>query len=156
MAILRDLWNGIFAVGGAGAVSQGPAFMQQYLQRLGGTVDGMKRVTESMDQVPATLSAQIASLQAHEASLIAATPLQRPILFLRDLDQRVLDGTLANFEPAVPLTTEALVYALIGMVLAIALGSLLAWILAALFWRPIFRRRRRFGHRPPSKSGERA
>lgn len=156
MSILRDLWNGVFAVGGAAGVSQGPAFLQQYLQRLGGTVDGMKRAVESLDHVPPAIATQIQALQAHEASLSAATALQRPLLFFRDLDPRVLDGTLANFEPALPLTTEALVYALIGMVLAIALGSLFAWLLASIFWRPFFRPKRPMRYRHSGKSGERA
>lgn len=139
MAIVRDLWNGIFAVGGAAAVSQAPAFMQQYLQRLGGTVDGMRRAAETLDQVPAQLSLQIATLHTHETALRTATPLTRPYVLLRDLDQRVLDGTLATFEPAVPLTLEALVYAAIGMVLAVLLGGLLAWLMSSLLWRPLFR-----------------
>lgn len=142
MAIVRDLWNGIFAVGGAAGVSQAPAFMQQYLQRLGGTVDGMRRAAETLDEVPQALSVQIIDLHAHLIALQSATPLTRPYVLLRDLDPRVLDGTLAAFEPAVPLTLEALVYAFIGMVLAVLLGGLLAWLLSSLLWRPLFRPRR--------------
>lgn len=148
MAILRDLWNGVFAVGGAAGISQGPAFMQQYMQRLGGTIDGMTRAAESLQEVPAQLLLQIKVLQAHEAALQAATPLTRPFVFLQTLDQRVLDGTVAAFEPALPLTAEALVYAGIGMLLAILLGGVLAWLLASLFWRPFNRPRRRPGPHP--------
>ncbi|MEQ8344878.1 MAG: DUF2937 family protein [Sneathiellaceae bacterium] len=148
MAILRDLWNGAFAVGGAGGVSQGPAFLQQYMQRLGGTIDGMKRAAESLEQVPAQLQLQIQTLQAHEAALLAASPLTRPYVFLKTVDQRVLDGTVATFEPALPLTTEALVYAVIGMFLAVLLGGVLAWLIAFPFRRSVGRPRRRQDPRP--------
>lgn len=149
MAIIRDLWNGLFAVGGAAGASQGPAFLQQYLQRLGGTIDGMKRAAESLQEVPPALVFQINALSGHEAALREASVLARPFVFAQTLDPRVLDGTLAAFEPAVPLTTEALVYGAIGMLLAILLGGLLAWLLAATVWHPLTGRRRQ--PRPPSR-----
>lgn len=148
MGIIRDLWNGIFAVGGAAGASQGPALMQQYLQRLGGTVDGMRRAAESLEQVPAELNLQIIALHRHLLELQAATPLTRPYVFLRDLDPRVLDGTLASFEPAVPLTAEAMVYALVGLVIAVLFGGFLAWLFSSLLWRPLFRPRRGHALRP--------
>ena len=154
MAIIRDLWNGLFAVGGAAGASQGPAFLQQYLQRLGGTIDGMKRAAESLEEVPPALIFQINTLTGHEAALREASVLTRPFVFAQTLDQRVLDGTLAAFEPAVPLTTEALVYGAIGMLLAILLGGLLAWLLAVLFWRPLTGRRRQ-RPRAPSRRDRR-
>ena len=149
---------------GAACLSQYPEFAQQYVQRLGGTVDGLATVIADFDR-----SAQSAGLtreaalgqiegttflDAHQrdmadafvrharlsadlALLRLAGPVERMMLPQRMADPATLNATWGDFRPAMPLTQAGGVAAGAGFV-----GGWLALAgLAGLATWP-FRRRR--------------
>jgi hypothetical protein len=134
---------------GAVIFSQVPEFMQQYLQRLGGHLDEARRhlqqfreaaaqsgltldrligqTTANADPAVAKLGAvmtdastRVDTLAAAQAAMDNASLWSRPFVFLRHLDPDIARGTWAVFKPAVPTTTEGLVYAMLGMLVLIA------------------------------------
>lgn len=148
------------------ALSQFPAFSDQYVQRLGGQVDALSRVAAEFDA-----SAQGAGLtrdqaltdlsgsafrDAHQANmrdvfarldrartdlqmLRIAGPLERMLLPHRLRDAETLAATWGDFRPAVPVTGAGLWAAGIGL----ALG----WWLTALPGLVLGRRHDRLGWR---------
>ena len=72
---------------------------------------------------------RVATLAAAHDTLAKADSLTRPFAFFRHMKTEIAWNTLSNYRPAVPLTPEAAVYALVGV------------LFAALLARP-FRRRR--------------
>ncbi|MES1168935.1 MAG: DUF2937 family protein [Oleiharenicola lentus] len=140
----------VLCVCGAVLFSQGPEYMQQYLQRLGGHLAEAQRqlgfFREAATQSGATLEQFItqtranpdaglsrlgsvmndaaertASLQAAHDALLHASLWTRPFVFFRHLDLGIAQGTWAVFKPAVPTTLEGLVYALTGMLVFVLL-----------------------------------
>jgi hypothetical protein len=137
----------VICVAGAALGAQGPEFMQQYLQRLGGQLDEARRQLEiwrrvaaefglSLDQLTARyganadpavargggvvrdLAARVDDLAATEAALRGSTLWTRPWVLLRHLDWGTAHATWSVFRPAVPTTMEGLVYAAVGLALA--------------------------------------
>ncbi len=125
------------AVVAALAGSQGPEFAQQYRQRAGGALDELQRVVERFDAEAAhegltpaegvkrlernadplarargedmeRTVARAGRLEAQLTEMASAGPLMRLVVFARDFDPAVAHGTLDVFEPAAPLTFEAL------------------------------------------------
>lgn len=148
------------------SASQLPEFSQQYRQRLGGAVGELGAVVSRLDEDAAAeglsrlqalrtydesgepflmrrgLSirealARFERLNAQLLRLESAGPLMRPFEVLRSPDARIARGALEAYEPAVPVTFDGAVYALIG-----ALGG----ALLALLPLPLRRRRRRLRH----------
>ncbi len=135
----------------AAALSQFPAFSEQYVQRLGGQVDALSRVAAEFDasaegagltrdQALADLSGS-AFRDAHQSNMRAvfarldraradlqmlriAGPLERMLLPHRLRDAETLAATWGDFRPAVPVTVAGFQAAGIGLALA--------WWLAAL------------------------
>lgn len=149
----------VFAALVAAALSQFPAFSDQYVQRLGGQVDALRRVAEDFDSSAAKagldreaaladlsassfqaahqadLRAAFARLTRAEADLArlrAATPLQRLTLPHRLRDTATLRATWGDFRPALPVTSA-------GMAAALA-GFALGWMLWGLLALPLRRR----------------
>lgn len=139
----------VLCVVGAVAFSQAPEFMQQYLQRLGGHLDEARRTLgqyrEIARQAGLTLDAYIArtnanpdaavaklggvmegavvrvqELAAAQSALLDASMFGRPFAFLRHFDAHIGQSAWAIFKPAVPTTTEGVLYAVAGA--AAALG----------------------------------
>ncbi|MDO5613497.1 MAG: DUF2937 family protein [Paracoccus sp. (in: a-proteobacteria)] len=159
-----------FAACCAAALSQFPAFSDQYVQRLGGQVDALSRVTADFDssasragltreQALADLSGstfrdlhqrdmgrvftRLDRARADLALLRAAAPLERIALPHRLRDPATLAATWGDFRPALPVTTAGITAAAIGLGLGMALWSAVAALL---------RRRRRadIRHQPPA------
>ncbi|QYM80827.1 DUF2937 family protein [Horticoccus luteus] len=155
-------------VAGALVFSQAPEFMQQYLQRLGGHLDEARRQLQQFQAVATqsglTLDELIAktsgnadaavarlggvmhaaaeradSLYSAETALRTASLWERPFVFLRHLDPGIARATWSVFKPAVPTTMEGLVYAAIG----VAVALLLVHVLCVWPCRAVLRRRRR-------------
>jgi len=134
----------LLCVLGAILFSQGPEFMQQYLQRLGGHLQEAQRqlalfreaATRSgrtleefivqtrtnadagVVQLSSVMSDAIdrtASLQAAHDALIHSSLWARPFVFIRHLDPAIAHATWAAYLPAVPTTLEGLLYAFSGM-----------------------------------------
>lgn len=143
---------------GAAILSQYPEFSQQYLQRLGGQIDALSVVVADFDASAAesglTREAALAELEgsdflaarqadmgrtfarhkrlmADRAALEATGPLERLLLPHRLSDAETLQGTWADYQPAVPLTIPSAVSAgagfLAGWAAVAALTSLLRW-----------------------------
>lgn len=142
----------LFALIGA----QGPEFSQQYRQRLGGALDELRRVVAAFETDASSRSitaveaiarlegnpdplaqargvamendiAREAHLQRAYDEMKSAGPMRRLAAMTLDFDPSIAGQTLQNFEPAVPITSEALVFA--GMALLLGWGGthLCAW-----------------------------
>lgn len=164
LGIFDRLIDRILCVLGAVLFSQGPEFMQQYLQRLGGHLDEARRQLAAfqdtatstgvtLDQfiqqtganpapgvarlsgVMADTVGRVSSLQSAQDSLLHAALWERPFVFLRHLDFEIARATCAIYKPAVPTTLEGLVYALAGMLVFLALYHLALKRVPALFLR---------------------
>ncbi len=150
------------AVAGAAALSQYPAFSQQYLQRLAGQVDALTVVVMDFDasaldaglgreaalaQMTGTpfltarqtdmrrTFARHAMLADHLANLRAATPMQRIAMPHRMADPATLSATWADFEPALPLSAPGAVTATAGFVGGWALIAAALALITAPFRR---------------------
>ena len=163
--MIRRLLNGLAAVAGAGGFSQFPAFYLQYLQRLGGRLDQAQvqveriaaaardqglTVAQYLDKFTASadaayrrqgevLAAELADaerLRLAVAALLQAPPIERPLRFVQHLDTGAARATLGDFSLGLPLTTEGLVYAAIGLV-----AGLIALVVIERLLRGVLRRR---------------
>ena len=134
---------------GAVIFSQGPEFMQQYLQRLGGHLDEARRQLEQFKKVAAQsglslekfiaqtnanadvavaklggvmseADARVDHLETAQLAIQNASPLGRPFAFLQHVDAEIARATWEIYKPAVPTTIEGALYALLGM--AVMLG----------------------------------
>ena len=156
--MLSKLINGIVSVLGAAFTSQFPAFFQQYQQRLGGSLDQAKVAVQRVEQVAQALGMTVdkmverfmlsrdvayqslgainiqaledlARLEKADTALSVATGADKFLQFMSHFDPVVAEGAWRTFEPAVPLTTEALIYAGIGMLLGIFFLASMEFIL---------------------------
>ncbi len=150
LRIFDSLIDRILCVLGAILFSQGPEFMQQYLQRLGGHLDEARRQLAvfqqtaaqaglSLDQFISQTGAnpdtsvarlggvmsgaveRVSTLQSAHDALLHAALWERPFVFVRHLDVAIARATGAVYQPAVPTTAEGLLYALAGMLVFLAL-----------------------------------
>ena len=147
------LLDRVLCVCGAVLFSQLPEFMQQYLQRLEGHLDEARLVLSrfkdaaaqsgmNLDQLVAGTAqnpdpsmarlggvirdsaARVADLAAADDALRHASIWARPFVFAAHLDREIAGSTLSIYKPAVPTTTEGLLYAAIGIVLVMAVYHL--------------------------------
>ena len=137
---LRSL-RGLAAVGGALLTAQFPEFYQQYLQHLSGRLFEVRRRAE---EIAADASAQGLDVESYIAmftdspahalegarmaetlalserlsvsyeALSTSDAWSRLPVFLGHFDSRLAGDTLRIFEPALPLSTAGLLYALLG------------------------------------------
>lgn len=143
--------------------SQGPEFAQQYRQRLGGAVDeirgmvvrfdaeavsqgltpaeGVRRLEASSDPLVQKRGedmertiARADRLEAQMKAMTSAGPVARLYVLVKNFDPSVARAALNAYEPAAPLTPEALTTA--------GVAGLLGWVATHLAAWP-FRRRSR-------------
>ncbi|WP_404381825.1 DUF2937 family protein [Caenispirillum salinarum] len=133
---LDSLGGAVVAGALAGAASQGQAFTNAYLQRLGGRLDeaqAMLARARAGDLLPAAapavradlvadLEGRVATLTARIESLTAVDPLWRPFRLATEFDPAVAAATLEAFVPALPLTVATGVHVAVGLLL-----GLLVW-----------------------------
>lgn len=145
-------------VAGAAGLSQFPEFSQQYLQRLAGQVDALRLVVVGFDTAAAangltrdTALAQMAGtaflddqrgemgetfarydrLSDNLSALRAANPLQRLTMPQRLADPQTLAATWDDFRPAMPVTLDGGLCALIGYLAGwIGTGAVFGLLLA--------------------------
>ena len=144
--------------------SQFPEFAQQYRQRLGGALDelnrmvaqfdaevagqslnraqGLDRLEKNDDPLARERGAAIAGdigraerLQRQQDALKSAGPLTRVAALAENFDAPTLRQAVADYEPAVPVTIEALIIGAIGLLIGWSATHLIAW--------PVRRRRAR-------------
>jgi hypothetical protein len=138
------------------AGTQGPEFSQQYRQRLGGALDELKRVVATFDaeaqsrsltpaeaiarletngdplarERGADIESDVAREQRLERQLAAmqnAGPVERLIVMTADFDPATAAETIANFEPAVPVTSESFIIGGLALILGWGGTHLCAW-----------------------------
>jgi exonuclease VII large subunit len=155
--------------------SQGPEFAQQYRQRIGGALDELKRMVADFDQEAAREqltpdqainrlernSDPVASERGRDIAqtiaradrlreqldaLQSSSPLNRLYVMAKDFDPEIAQRTLDNYEPAAPLSLEALT--------AAGLAAIWGWAATHLFAWPI-RRLRRGGPQSAGKAASR-
>jgi hypothetical protein len=148
LAAAEGYLDRLLCVVGAVLFSQLPEFIQQYLQRLGGHLDEARHQLEqfraaaaksnlTLDEfITRTLGsaepavarlggvmretvARVDELAAAETAIRQASIFARPFVFLRHLDLSIAQATWSIFKPAVPTTLEGLVYAALGVLLAL-------------------------------------
>lgn len=156
-----------FGLGLLGAVtaSQGPEYSQQYRQRLGGTIDELRRVIARFD-ADATVNGEtqegaiarlrsnpddlvsrqgaamqgnverLGRLEAHREVMMQAGPFARIAVMLRDGDRDVMEAAYRDFEPAMPVTEEGLLSTAVGFVAVWGGILLLAGFVRSLRRRP--------------------
>ena len=127
------------SVAGALSASQLQAFIQQYLQRLGGHLDEARLAVERLlssatyqatdqatrDALAALARARVIELEAAMMALRDAPPVSLPLTFLRHFDSGVAAAAFRDFQPAIPLDVISLVYAAAAALAAPALYGLL-------------------------------
>lgn len=145
--ILTLIGAGIAAVFAAGS-AQGPAFVQAYLQRLGGHIDEARRtvaelrdgavsraVTDdgSRERLVEAFSARLSDLEASRDAILNTHPLWRPVIMARQADRDIASATAEAFVPAMPLDPNSLIYAAIGLALGWVVWELLQWPVKARY-----------------------
>ena len=141
------VWRtGCIAIAGAIAMAQFPQYYAQYIQRLGGHLDEARRAVSQYTKVAASYNLSLREyinihltsgnkifissgkviqglverlhyLESAFQTLRHSTPLTRWLVFLRVMDVEIVRNTWSNFTPGIPTTMEALVYALIGLLI---------------------------------------
>ena len=178
MRMLGRLVVVIAAALGGLAGAQFPEFAQQYRQRLGGALEEVGHIVADFDaDVERGRLTRAQALEAFDRSgeaflrdrgistrstlarydrlfeqkvrLEAAPPLLRPVVVLNRPDMTVIRGAWSDFEPAMPVTPAAFVWAAVGFFIAGGLVSLLRQLVGAA------RRRRGSGQagHMPAKGG---
>lgn len=79
---------------------------------------------------------------AHEA-VAAPSPLLRPIALWRWADRTMRDETMTAFVPAVPMTTWAVTYTVLGVLIGFAAYELVKWLVVGLLRSPRRRLKKR-------------
>lgn len=148
--MIGRILDGLVAIVGATGFAQFPAFYQQYRQRLGGRLDQARQdvartladatdegktleaYIQDLGNSGSSAAAQAAqrelervenlnALQSAYATLTEAELWQRPLLFAQHFHPGIADDAFEAFQPAFPVSIEALVYAAVGMMLGLIL-----------------------------------
>lgn len=152
--MMKSILEGLVAVVGAFAMSQLPIFMQQYTQRLGGHVEELASLLQLLQQNAALSNKSLEeyihkfrtngdpdfALQGEFMSGIAArwhelntlldqltqsTLWAKPFVFFHGFQGSIFHSTLETFQPGINLTAEGLIYAGLGILLALGIYHLL-------------------------------
>ena len=141
---LDAVFDRIFAVMGALIFSQAPSFIQQYIQRLAGSTHELKLQVEQIKKIAdsaglsyneyiqkfSTSGNSLFEYQGQFLQMILdryenfsralynleqSFWLTRPFTFLKNINSDIFSGTLKHYTPAVNISLEGLIYALIGL-----------------------------------------
>jgi DUF2937 family protein len=153
-----------FAVFGAFAFSQMPAFMQQYTQILYGHVQECKRLQMALE-LHATVSNKTVSeyiqkfliqqdpdfvhqgklllaiqerystLSAAYTHLNTAAIWKRPFVFFSELDMSIVHETMSQFTLSISFSLETIIFMLIGILTAAGILRFMAWGARSIFRR---------------------
>lgn len=145
---LSSLLGTILAAVMGASASQMVAYVNAYLQRLGGHIDEARQSLQSLragemsamvadaatrDQLVAGFQRRLAELESARGAIEAAGPFARPLALMSHLDRAIAGATFEKFTPAVPLDAPSLVYAVAGMVLGWLVWELVKLPVAAVF-----------------------
>lgn len=129
---LDTLTGAVFAALGGMSATQLPAFIHQYLQRLGGHLDEARRGVANL---------RLAELQSAYDALREADAVYQPFIFFSHLDIEIAQRVLADFHPALPFDTVGVIYGAAGL-----LAGLAVYEIFKLPFKMIFSGRARNGH----------
>lgn len=161
---LNGILDRAFAFLGAVLLAQFPQFYGQYLQRLGGHLDELRRTVATYEQAAAalgltldqfivehmlsdseTLTAsgeiivglveRLSRMEHSFTALAGATPWNRWLIFLQEAEWLIARQTWGAFTPGLPATAEGLAYAVVGLVLGWGVYALLKTAGSPLFRR---------------------
>lgn len=154
--ILTLIGAGIAALGAASA-AQGPAFVQAYLQRLGGHIDEARRTLneisggdaarivgdgQARDQLVDAFATRLSDLEAARNAIESATPLWQPVMLGLHGDRDIASAAAEAFTPAMPFDATSLVYAFVGLLIGWAFWELCQWPVKVKLRRRRARRQR--------------
>ncbi|WP_428407156.1 DUF2937 family protein [Hyphococcus sp.] len=150
----------LFGIAGALIGSQGPGFTLQYMQNLQGRIDELRPIVEEFDAniaqygydreraivecqsaeglLDALCTAYVSAVEryelltAHMAELEAASDLVRPLVLAKTQIEDVTLSVYDQFKPAVPATTDGLIYAGGGFAVLWGGASFLFGLLGAM------------------------
>ena len=141
------------SVGGIG-FSQLPAFIHEYLQRLGGHVDEAQRhlgtireggggnLDESARQMAISVAeARVAELRTAYDAIDGASIYAKPFAFASNLDFDIARRAFEKFGPTIPLDAESLVFFAAGLI-----AGIMVWEMVKLPFSAVRRRRERGVH----------
>ncbi len=167
---MRNLFCLILALLVAGLFSQEPEFLQQYTQRLSGRIDELTRQAREFearvqafgltrDEAITRFKANpdpivagearareadlalLARLERQRANLVGGSELSRLMALVGELDPEIARATYDDFRPAVPVTTQGLVFATSGFIAGLIVALVATGILGAI-GRALFGTRR--------------
>ena len=144
---LDHLGSAAFGAVGGLSLSQAPAFVQAYLQRLGGHIDEARNTVERMQDgelLPwlddaarrlgaAELEQRLLELETLRDRLLEAPGWWRPARLRAEADWTIARRAAEDFVPAIPLDPASLLWTATGIVFAALLWDLLrvpAWLAA--------------------------
>lgn len=157
-AKILTLIGAAIAALGAASAAQGPAFVQAYLQRLGGHIDEARRTLgelsggsaarivgdgEARDQLVGAFAERLDELEASRSVIEGAAPLWRPMALALHGDRDIASAAAEAFTPALPLDAASLLYALAGLILGWGVWELCQWPVKAKLRRFKGRRKAR-------------
>jgi len=156
-AKILTLIGAAIAALGAASAAQGPAFVQAYLQRLGGHIDEARRTLDELsggsaarivgdgaarDQLVGAFADRLGELEATRNAIEGASPVWRPIALAVNGDRDIASATAEAFTPALPLDGASLVYALVGLLIGWSVWELSQWPVKAKLRRRKARKQR--------------
>lgn len=147
---ILTLIGAVIAALGAASAAQGPAFVQAYLQRLGGHIDEARRTLGELaggaavqlvdddaarDRLVGAFAERLGELEASRSVIEAASPLWRPMALALRGDRDIAAAAADAFTPAMPLDGASLLYALVGLILGWGVWELCQWPVKSKFRR---------------------
>jgi hypothetical protein len=141
-AKILTLIGAVIAALGAASTAQGPAFVQAYLQRLGGHIDEARRTLNELsggdaarivgdgqarDRLVEAFADRLGDLEASRSVIEGASPLWRPIALALHGDRDIASAAAEAFTPALPLDATSLIYAFVGLLIGWSVWELCQW-----------------------------
>lgn len=144
---LDTIGGAVFAGVAGAAVSQFQAYVQQYVQRLGGHLDEAQRIVETIqnseryrtmaatarDLILADARARVDEIRAALDAIDGAGMLAKPFVFVAHIDTEIAARTLDNFSPALPVDAASLIYAGMGLIVGLVLWGIVKAPFALVF-----------------------
>jgi hypothetical protein len=116
-----------------------PAFINAYLQRLGGHLDEARlglvatkagksgQIAEEVvlrERLEATAQARVDFLEAAQSAIAQAGSFEKPVIFFTHLDNDIALATAQSFTPALSFDLPSLIFAILGIVVGWLLWSM--------------------------------
>lgn len=160
--LIGGIIDRVFSLTGAVIFSQAPSFLQQYQQQLTGRIEELKWQVKVMEESASLTGKNLQEYInkflinddldfRHQGEMMKnsldrlnsylnqlnglelSTPFGKPFIFVQNHDWNIIKSTWANFQFNVPITVEAALYGLFGMVIFYSIFSLFKSIVKPVF-----------------------